>query len=584
MNHMMKKILPAIYWAVLTLLLFAWLHAGGRFHFFFMEQTALFANTPGTLLKAFSLPSGFVSMVSDFLQQGFFLPCFGAAVMALLLGAAGVVSYLALRKKMDSVMVCAALATVPAAAGAFILFDSNISCSEPLALLFLAFGLLWYYSLDGSISNTVRLVAAALILFWLAGAAAVPFVIITAFEELFRRPSNPASLIPAALVVALVIICVKAQMFGEYRDLLLPDNFYNLRLHPTAQVYIAWFSLPAVFILALVCRKTGFMKGKAVSATVVIALLTVCGAFALNAKTEKPAFYQELDYYARNGRWEDLLKATRGRNERNHLCSALKNLALAEQGQLADKLFSYAQTGVEGLYLQWKPVPYVSILLSDLYWSMGNITLAQKAAFEANVSYDNHNPRMIQRLIDTNLAYGQYDVAEKYISILEKTWRYRSWAHGRRAMLGDDDAVMADPVLSEKRKCIPDTDVLSGMYGENPTELALIAESNPSHKATIEYLGCIYLLASDLTDFMDLVDKYYSTEVLPVLPKSFQEAVLIWAEQHPGAEEKYDISPEVLANYAAFRDFYLKNKSNSGLQSQLKARFGDTYWVYFLAN
>lgn len=580
----MKKLLSGTYWVVLILLIFAYLQASGKFHFYFMEQTGLFSNSSDTLLRALNMPSGFVSMVSDFLQQFFFLPCCGAAVMAVLLGAVGFVTFRALRKRMESDIVCATLATVPAVAGAFILFDSNITCSEPLACLFLSLALLWYCSLGAVKFKALRLSAAAVLLFWLAGAAAVPFAVIVALEELCAKPSNLTSLIPAVLVGVLAIICVRAQMFGEYRDLLLPDNYYNLRLHPTALIYVAWFSLPAVFLIAFASRKTGLLKGKPVPATVIIALSVICGAFALNAKAEKPAFYHELDYYARNGRWEDLLKATRGRNERNHLCSALKNMALAEMGQLGDRMFSYAQTGVEGLYLQWKPVPYLSILLSDLYWSMGNITLAQKAAFEANVSYDNRNPRMIQRLVDTNLIYGQYEVAEKYISVLEKTWRYRGWARSRRALLGDDDAVMADPVLSAKRKCIPDGDVLSGMYGENPTELALIAESNPAHKATIEYLGGIYLLASDLTDFMDMVERYYGTEVLPTLPKSFQEAVMIHSEQFPGSEEKYDISAEVLANYAAFRDFYYKNKNGSGLQSQLKARFGDTYWVYFLAN
>lgn len=580
----MKKLLLVTYWAVLALLLFAYLQSGGKFHFLFMEQTRLFVNSPDTLLRALSLPSGFVSMVSDFLQQFFFLPCCGAAVMAVILVATGGTTFLALRKRLDSELVCAALATVPAVAGAFILFDSNISCAEPLACLALALALLWYYSLGAVKFKALRLSAAAALLFWLAGAAAVPFAVIVALEEICARPSNFASLIPAVLVGALTVICVRAQMFGEYRDLLLPDNFYNLRLHPTAQVYIAWFSLPAVFLLAFASRKTGLLKGKPVPATVFIALCIVGGAFAMGSKAEKPAFYHELDYYARNGRWEDLLKATRGRNERNHICSALKNMALAEMGQLGDRMFSFAQTGAEGLYLQWKPVPYISILLSDLYWSMGNIALAQKAAFEANVSYGNRNPRMIQRLIDTNLIYGQYEVAEKYISILEKTWRYRSWARGRRALLGDDDAVMADPLLSAKRKCIPDGDVLSGMYGENPTELALIAESNPAHKATIEYLGGIYLLASDLTDFMDMVDRYYGTDVMPTLPQSFQEAVLVYAEHFPGMEEKYGLSSDVLANYAAFRDFYHKNKNSPSLQSQLKARFGDTYWVYFLAN
>lgn len=45
------------------------------------------------------------------------------------------------------------------------------------------------------------------------------------------------------------------------------------------------------------------------------------------------------------------------------------------------------------------------------------------------------NPRMLKRLVQTNLIYGAYPVAEKYIRILENTFYYKDWAKSQRKFL-----------------------------------------------------------------------------------------------------------------------------------------------------
>lgn len=84
-------------------------------------------------------------------------------------------------------------------------------------------------------------------------------------------------------------------------------------------------------------------------------------------------------------------------------------------------MFAFDQHGPQGLLASWNKTFTVSTLLSDAYFTLGEIALSQEMAFEGYVTVIGAgNPRNLQRLVQTNLIYGTYPIAEKYISILEK--------------------------------------------------------------------------------------------------------------------------------------------------------------------
>ena len=124
------------------------------------------------------------------------------------------------------------------------------------------------------------------------------------------------------------------------------------------------------------------------------------------------------------------------------------------------------------------------------------------------------NPRMLKRLVQTNLIYGTYPVAEKYISILEKTYAYRDWAQSQRKYLYNDEVVESDPILGTRRRMLPDRNSLAMIKGL-AGDLELFLEKGPANSAALQYLGAMYLLAKDLEGFKALVEKYYGTEFLP---------------------------------------------------------------------
>ena len=60
----------------------------------------------------------------------------------------------------------------------------------------------------------------------------------------------------------------------------------------------------------------------------------------------------------------------------------LPNMALARKGILADEAFKYTQHGPRGLMVAWNKSTTISALLSDVYFTMGNVAAAQEMAFE----------------------------------------------------------------------------------------------------------------------------------------------------------------------------------------------------------
>lgn len=251
------------------------------------------------------------------------------------------------------------------------------------------------------------------------------------------------------------------------------------------------------------------------------------------------------------------------------------NMALARIGRLGDDAFSLYQAGVDGLIPEWDRTAGAGEWLSDIYFAMGHIAMAQRMAFESYVSSDGFNARMVKRLVETNIIYGAYPVAEKYISALEREGGYRGWAAEQRKFLWNDSLVEGDPLYGPKRKCIPQHDFISEVRGIDE-DMKDIIKANPGHKATIEYLGIYYLLGFDFIRFREMLDEFYGTEALKELPGSFAEAVCMMSEEESGYWKKFGVSPEVYRDYGRFKSRY-----GAGLDISM---YSNTFWDYMRRN
>ena len=574
------------FWLIVFGALFAFLQMCFEYHFYYIEQSQLFLFSEAYIRNKLLLPGGFSMLVAEFLVQFFIRPYVGALVTAVLLTGVGVCTA-GIVKRIAPVSGLFILYVLPMLALLFMHFDFNYRVQGTVCYLMMMALLCGYMRIRNDLFRLVAGCVLVPVLFWLAGSITVLFAgMVCLFEGLRKTPKWYISLIGVAEVLLLGVGTVYFSLMGEYRWVFGPDLYYHYTLHPKEIIYYSWICLPLVFLVAFFIRNKNSLSGKkwraGISCIAQLAMIAAVLWWGMpkysDAKTLK---LKKLDYFARTEQWDKTIEECKGKLT-NFLYMCHLNMALANKGELSDKMFNFDQRGPQGLLVQWNKSENISCMLSDIYFTMGATASSQEMAFEGYVSaMEDGNPRMLKRLVQTNLIYGTYPVAEKYISILEKTYAYRDWAQSQRKYLYNDEVVESDPILGTRRRMLPDRNSLAMIKGL-AGDLALFLEKGPANSAALQYLGAMYLLAKDLEGFKALVEKYYGTEFLPVLPVHFQEAVIVMSEKEPDYWKRFNVSETTVARFADYKKQVLANRNNSAIAGLLNRSYGNTYWFYFM--
>jgi hypothetical protein len=553
------------------------------YHFLFIEQNQLFLFSCSYIGERVMAPGGMALLVGEFLVQFFIVPYVGAVITALLLTCVGALTAL-ICKRIAPAFSLYLFYFLPVLSLLFMHFNFNYQIQGTVAFVFLLLFLYLYLSVAAFRYRLLMAVIVVPFLFWWGGPVACLYAFCVFLCEALNRTRGWYWMLPVVLEAA-IIACtnVHVAIVSEYKFAFLPDIYFHTRLAAPFCIYFSWIALPVIVTGAYLLRGREPEKKKTRIMADTMQVLLIVGLSWISIpvyNNTKSVKLKQLDYYTRTRQWDKVIEACEGRLN-NYLYLCYLNMALAEKGMLADKAFSFDQRNVQGLFIPWNKTASASTLLSDVHFTAGTIAIAQEKAFESNVSSLGYgNPRMLQRLVQTNLIYGEYPVAEKYLDILDKTFYYSDWAKEHRKFLYNAAEVEKDAVLGKKRKGLPETDYLS-----NPDrieqDLLSVAEQYPANRNAIEYVGVGYLLMKNLGAFENLVNKYYNTDVLPSLPVSFQEAVIILYEANPDIWGHYNVSESIIRRFAHFKGLIKTNRENPPVAEATRL-FGDTYWCYFM--
>ena len=140
----------------------------------------------------------------------------------------------------------------------------------------------------------------------------------------------------------------------------------------------------------------------------------------------------EYDYLLRQGKWEDIVARNQQSKTMILSCQNAVRIALWKTGRLAPEYLQNCLLNPKEV-LSSRASAY---MMSDIYMMLGQVGMSQRAAFEAMESIDDYDKsgRSLQRLVETSLITGRTEVALKYISLLERTLFYRSWAKKMRLL------------------------------------------------------------------------------------------------------------------------------------------------------
>ena len=224
-----------------------------------------------------------------------------------------------------------------------------------------------------------------------------------------------------------------------------------------------------------------------------------------NFKAEKVMQY---DFMARYQQWNRVLEAINDEKPNNQIGVTVQNLALAMHGMLLDHMFEYNQNGIAGLLPDVKTDAISSLPTAEVFYQLGMINVAQRTVFEAQEAILDFqkSARCYKRLAQTNLINGQYEVARKYLSALQKTLFYRDWANETIPLLGNEKVIAQHPEYGHLRQFA---------YKENfyfsdhvtPEMLESLYFGNTDNGMAYQYLLAYYLLTGDHESFKNFISK-----------------------------------------------------------------------------
>jgi hypothetical protein len=312
---------------------------------------------------------------------------------------------------------------------------------------------------------------------------------------------------------------------------------------------------------------------------VVIMLIAVIILFNI-AYDPKNELFLNIDANYQASKWDKVLALSNQYPGNNQLVMYYTNLALYKSGMLADKLFSFNQSGTSGLWLDWKRNEIAPFYGGELYYHLGYNNEAFRWSFEA-MEVKGLNPRSLKRLVLTSIINRDYTIAGKFLNYLDQTLFYRNWANRYRVLIKDTTAVSRYPEIIEKRLLLIKEDFISGTNSQ-PFELTQLLINHPDNRMAFEYLMVYFLLKKDMESFAANV--YRLKEMgYQRIPQHFEEALILYT-----GITKRNVLPDGLiistATQKRFHDyanlFALNRYSMNQAAKALYKDFGNTFWYY----
>lgn len=256
--------------------------------------------------------------------------------------------------------------------------------------------------------------------------------------------------------------------------------------------------------------------------------------------------------------------------EPNDVTAFYYYLASARQDSLPDNLLKYDVRNLGTLTTidDTTTLPVIN-MMNDLYYELGDMTYAERAAMMRNVfSPRNRNVRMIRRLAEINLVSGDTLAALKYLRILNHTFPYSEWS--KRHTPGKTSPEVEKEILRRRARSNSKDNI---RLGDNCRTILLeLLESNHRNTIALDYLLCTDLLLKDMDTFKKDYDTYCMEKGSPRYKRLYQEALMIYLAGTDATQEEWDRYIVADSTVDRFR-LYSSRRGDPA--------FRDTYWYYF---
>lgn len=579
-----------VFWLLVFVGLWVFFWSFGTSTFQRQEEVQLFIPEWKVIRDMLSVPGGFCAVAGQALVQYYASSLFVLLVNSAFLCATGFLCYLLLqeitaRGYNGLLALFPVLGLLKAHTSPFYVLDGTVGLF--LLLLFSYF----FIRIRRTAVQLLYGLASVVLLYGLAGQLAALYGLVVVFMSLLcerRRKKWHASLAVCLTGLFLAYIGIRLAIGIPLTDGIYSERYQESQLQPDSYMYYVWIRfvilLLVLFVTAFAMKVLPWEKRpvKILVAGGLLIVLFCFSAFCLPGAYEvRNNRMNELSLLAQRNDWDTIIHEHPEKGTTDYVSLNYLNMALARKGVLGDRLFHYDQKGPQGLLVSWDRTYYMSCLLSDIHYMIGDISLSEGYAMEGlTLAKRGGSPRMLQRLVWISLIRRDFALADKYLGILRRLPGYRRWAEKYAGYVRHPERIGQDEELALKTMPAFQPDNLLCLIDIDSLWAGHLSEPGVNRVAW-EYLGCSYLLAKEMEKFGTFLLHAGTFSQERPLPVHFQEAALVLAVGDLSVLDKISVRPEIVERYKQFREDIPKIKNSSDGLPWLYRQYGDTFWFYY---
>ena len=479
----------------------------------YQEQYQLFLFTTDYFVKDISIAGGFADYVSEFFVQFYYVIWFGALLLALLFIVLQRLTWRVMRTEKEELYL---VSFIPVLLLLIYMGDESMLLSFPVALIF---SLLAVSAMSGR--NVILDVFVIPVLYWLIGPAVWTYVLFRIIRCGWRSGWTALYLI-ASQIIAYALLLPQWSLKSVFCGL----NYYRI---PWAFVTPAWevaliLVFPMLAVVALLINKVKASCRMEITVSAVILLVLGSLVQSLGYDADKYELIMQ-DYLIRNERWNEVIERAQRKTVETAFWSNSVNLSLAMTGQLADRMFSFYQSGDDALIMPRIRDLTSNIPSAEAFYRLGMVNSAQRYAFDLQESISNgkKSGRFTKRIAECMIINGKYKVAAKQLGLLLNSLFYRKWAEYAESCLGHESKINADSEWGRIRQLRYKNDFLYN-YDAKDKMFGILFSQNPKNVMALDYFMGQMLLDGNAHDFMTYLPWAQQTAT-GYMPVGYQDAI-----------------------------------------------------------
>lgn len=478
----------------------------------YQEQNQLFLFTADYLMERISVAGGLADYVSEFIAQFYYIPWVGAVLLALLFVIIQYLVGILLSRIGRNGFI---MSLVPPVLLLAYMGDIHVLLSFPVA---------WTFALLVTVGMGNRWKGADVcvipLLYWLVGPAAWVYVWCRVCLVGWKWGWTVLYLLAVQLLASVSVL-----RQWPWESVMNGLNYYFIPKHTPAMQHVVILSVPLLLLLARWLEK---MKGHRIWMWGMQLVLVSVIAFVSIGNGYDDDLHELLmqDKLVREGKWTEIIQRAEKHQVKTAFSSNCVNLALAQRRQLADRMFTFYQSGEDALIMPRMRDNMSAFPTMEVFWKLGMVNSCLRYASDLQESILNarKSGRLTRRIIECHMVNGNYPIARKHIDLLKKSLFYREWAERMETMLGNEALIDNDGVLGKVRKYRFKDDFLYN-YEEIEKMMGILFVGNPENKMALDYFMGSMLLKGNVQGFGQYMSWVQQYGGYPSMPIGYQDVM-----------------------------------------------------------